>query len=161
MEVSLAKSAALCTSPAKNVWFFDARPRDIAKFKMAAIPASFVYSSGKKINCGSIWVVNAYTSFFTYSYGIRSLPCSRFGRFTGFNFDRSSRRTTIFLINSGPLERKAFVLSSMHWRNKTIIWVLWNCLDTWKLFFFFYRKDKAKLCFLQQDFLSIYKKAWT
>ena len=34
-----------------------------------------------------------------------------------------------------------------------------NCLDTWKLFnfFFFYRKDKAKLCFLQQDFL-LYKK---
>ena len=25
-------------------------------------------------------------SFFTYSYGIRSLRCSRFGRFTGFNF---------------------------------------------------------------------------
>ena len=41
-------------SPAKNVWLVDARPRDIAKFKMAAIPASFVYSSGKKINCGLI-----------------------------------------------------------------------------------------------------------
>ena len=25
-------------------------------------------------------------SFFTYSYGIRSLRCSRFGRFTWFNF---------------------------------------------------------------------------
>ena len=51
-------------SPAKNVWLVDARPRDIAKFKMAAIPASFVYSSGKKINCGLIWAANAYTDIF-------------------------------------------------------------------------------------------------
>ena len=29
-------------SPAKNVWLVDARPRDFAKFKMAAIPPSFV-----------------------------------------------------------------------------------------------------------------------
>ena len=74
-----------------------------------------------------------------------------------------SRRTTIFLKKAGSLERTAFVHSSMQRRNKTL-WVLWNCSDTWKLFynFFFYRKDKANLCFLQQDFL-IYKKkkAWT
>ena len=84
-------------SPAKIVWLVDARPRDIAKFKMAAIPPSFVYSSGKKIICGLTWVANAKTDFFrysldfllsfcTYSYGIRSLRCSRFGRFTRFNF---------------------------------------------------------------------------
>ena len=51
-------------SPAKIVWLVDARPRDIAKFKMAAIPPSFVYC-GKKINCGLIWVANAYTEFFS------------------------------------------------------------------------------------------------
>ena len=51
-------------SPAKNAWLVDARPRDIAKFKMAAIPPSFVFSSGNKINCGSIWVSSAYTDFF-------------------------------------------------------------------------------------------------
>ena len=50
-------------SPAKNVWLVDARPRDIAKFKMAAIPPSFVYSSGKKVNCGLIWVANTYQIF--------------------------------------------------------------------------------------------------
>ena len=59
-----------------------------------------------------------------------------------------SRRTTIFLLKARLLERTAFVHSSMQRRNKTL-WVLGNCLDTWKLFyhFFFYRKDKAKLCF--------------
>ena len=63
----------------------------------------------------------------------------------------------LFFMKAGSLERTAFVHSSMQRRNKTL-WVLWNCLDTWKLFYyFFYRKDKAKLCFLQQDFL-IYKK---
>ena len=69
-----------------------------------------------------------------------------------------SRRTTIFLKKAGSLERTAFVHSSMQRRNKTL-WVLWNCLDTWKLFYYFFcnRKDKAQLCFLQQDFL-IYKK---
>ena len=62
-----------------------------------------------------------------------------------------SRRTTIFLKKAGSLERTAFVHSSVQRRNKTL-WVLWKCSDTWKLFyyFFFYRKDKAKLCFLQQ-----------
>ena len=60
----------VCLSPAKNayVWLVDARPRVIAKFKMAAIPLSFVYSSGKKINCGLIWVANAYTDFFSIAY---------------------------------------------------------------------------------------------
>ena len=53
-----------CGSPAKNAWLVDARPRDIAKFKMAAIPTSFVYSSGKKTNCGLIYVANAYTDIF-------------------------------------------------------------------------------------------------
>ena len=51
-------------SPAKNVWLVDARPRDIPKFKMAEIPTSFVYSSGKKINCGLIWTENAYMDIF-------------------------------------------------------------------------------------------------
>ena len=51
-------------SPAKNVWLVDARPRDIPKFKMAEIPASFVYSSGEKINCGLIWTENVYTDIF-------------------------------------------------------------------------------------------------
>ena len=55
---------ALPASPAKNVWLVDARPRDIAKLKMAAIPPAFVYSSGKKSYCGLIWVVNAYTDIF-------------------------------------------------------------------------------------------------
>ena len=41
-------------SPAKNVRLVVGRPRDIAKFKMAAIPPYFVYSSGKKVNCGLI-----------------------------------------------------------------------------------------------------------
>ena len=49
---------------AKNVWLVDTRPRDIAKFKMAPTPLSFVYSSEKKINCGLIWVADAYTDFF-------------------------------------------------------------------------------------------------
>ena len=39
----------LSASPAKNVWLVDAWPRDISKFKMAALPPSFVYSSGKKV----------------------------------------------------------------------------------------------------------------
>ena len=51
-------------SPAKNVWLVDGRPRDIAKFKMATIPPSFLFSSGKKINCGLIWVANADTDIF-------------------------------------------------------------------------------------------------
>ena len=71
-------------SPAKNVWLVDAWPRDIAKLKMAAIPASFVYSSEEKINYGLIWVncrciygyflnsLDFLLYFFTYSYGIRS-----------------------------------------------------------------------------------------
>ena len=68
-----------------------------------------------------------------------------------------SRRTTIFLIKAGSLGKTAFVDSSMQRRNKTL-WVLWNCLDTWKFFFFFFhRKDRAKFFFLQQDFI-IYKK---
>ena len=57
-------SSSWTVSPARNVWLVDARPRDIAKFKMAVIPPSFVYSSGKKINCGLIWVANAYTDIF-------------------------------------------------------------------------------------------------
>ena len=65
-------------SPAKNVWLVDARPLDIAKFKMAAIPSSFVYSSGKKINCRLIWVANAYTDFRriaqTFYYPFSPLP---------------------------------------------------------------------------------------
>ena len=110
------------SSPVKNVWLVNARPRDIAKFKMAAISPSsetqgqlvgsikstrtncpwvsedaispsFVYSSGKKISCCLYeWQMHIrifldfLLSFFTYSYVIRSLRCSRFGRFTGFNF---------------------------------------------------------------------------
>ena len=65
-------------SPAKNVWLVDARPRDISKFKMAAIPPSFVYSSGKKINCRLIWVANAYTDFLriaqTFYYPFSPIP---------------------------------------------------------------------------------------
>ena len=57
-------ATARLTSPAKNVWLVVARPRDIAKFKMAAKPLSFVYFIGKKINCGVIWVANAYTDIF-------------------------------------------------------------------------------------------------
>ena len=37
-------------SPAKNVWLVDARPRDIAKFKMAAIHPSFVYTIDLNVN---------------------------------------------------------------------------------------------------------------
>ena len=55
-------------------------------------------------------------SFFTYSCGIRFLRCSRFRRFTGFNF--GSRRTTMFLKKAGSLERTAFVNSSMQQINK-------------------------------------------
>ena len=67
-------------------------------------------------------------SFFTYSYGIRSQRCSRFGRFTRFNFglvDHSSRsrRTTTFLKKTGSQEGTAFVHSSVHRRSKTL-WVL-------------------------------------
>ena len=65
-------------SPGKNVWLVDARPRDIAKFKMAAIPPSFVYSSGKKISCRLIWVANAYTDFLriaqTFYYPFSPIP---------------------------------------------------------------------------------------
>ena len=71
-----------------------------------------------------------------------------------------SRRTTKFLKKAGSPERTAFVHSSVQRRNKTL-WVLWNCSDTWKLFYyFFYRKDKAKLCFLQQDFLAWICRIW-
>ena len=141
---------------------------------MAAIPPSFVYSSGKKSNCRLIWVANAYTHFLriaqTFYYPFSPIPmgfvpCDArvLAGLPDSTLDSSrSRRTTIFLMKAGSLERTAFVHSSMQRRNKTL-WVLWNCLDTWKLFYyFFYRKDKAKLCFLQQDFL-IYKnwKAWT
>ena len=121
-------------SPAKNVWLVDARPRDIAKFKMAAIPSSFVYSSGKN---GYFWnSLDFLLSFFTYSYGIRSLRV--LAGLPDSTLDSSrSRRTTIFLMKAGSLERTAFVHSSMQRRNKTL-WVLWNCLDTWKLFYYFF-----------------------
>ena len=39
------------------------------------------------------------------------------------------------------LERTAFVHSSMQRRNKTL-WVLWNCLDTWKLLLVIFEKIK-------------------
>ena len=73
-----------------------------------------------------------------------------------------SRRATIFLKKAGSRERTAFVLSSVQRTNKTLR-VLWNCPDTLKLFYyyFFYRKDKAKLCFLQQEFLAWIWAKWT
>ena len=64
LRIMLLRFTAVWPSPAKNVWLVEARPRDIATPKMAAIPPSFVYSSGKKINCGLIWVANAYTDIF-------------------------------------------------------------------------------------------------
>ena len=96
---------------------------------------------------------------------INPICCSFLLGFAHVSGDHSSRsrRTTIFLKKARSLERTAFVHSSMQRRNKTL-WVLWNWLDTGKLLFysfFFYRKDKAKLCFLQQDFLIYEKKAWT
>ena len=153
-------------SPAKNVWLVDAPPCDIAKFKMAEIPPSFVYSSGKKINCGLIRVANAYTHIFriawTFYYPFSPIPM-------GF-VPCDARVWPVYRIQlwtrhdhegqqyiAGSLERTTFVHSSMQRRNKTL-WVLWNCLDTWKFFFFFFhRKDRAKFFFLQQDFI-IYKK---
>ena len=75
---SAMSSNCVWLSPAKNVWLVDARPRDIAKFKMAAIPPSFVYTSGKKVNCGLIWVANAYTDIFrialTFYYPFSPIP---------------------------------------------------------------------------------------
>ena len=78
MRKVMAIPRAANFSPAKNVWLVDARPRDIVKFKMAAIPPSFVYSSGKKINCRLIWVANAYTDFLriaqTFYYPFLPIP---------------------------------------------------------------------------------------
>ena len=89
-------------------------------------------------------------SFFPYSYGIRSLRCSRFfpvyrvQLWTCLSDDSSrSRRTTIFLLKAGLLERTAFVHSSVQRRNKTL-WVLWKCSDTWKLFYYFFFTEKIK-----------------
>ena len=112
-------------SPAKNVWLVDERPRDIAKSKMAAIPASFVYSRGKKINCGLIWVAKAYTDIFriaeTFYYPFSLIPmgfvpCDArvLAGLPDSTLDSSrSRRTTIFLMKAGSLERTVFVHSSM------------------------------------------------
>ena len=149
MRKVMAIPRAANFSPAKNVWLVDARPRDIVKFKMAAIPPSFVYSSGKKINCRLIWVANAYTDFLriaqTFYYPFSPIPmgfvpCDArvLAGLPDSTLDSSrSRRTTIFLMKAGSLERTAFVHSSMQRRNKTL-WVLWNCLDTWKLFYYFF-----------------------
>ena len=131
-------------SPAKNVWLVDAR-RDIAKFKMAAIHLSFAYSSVKKINCGLVWVANACADIFrialTFYYPFSPIPmgfvpCDArvLADLPDSTLDSSrSRRTTIFLMKAGSLERTAFVHSSVQRRNKTL-WVLWNCLDARKLF---------------------------
>ena len=86
-------------------------------------------------------------SFFTYSCGIRFLRCSRFRRFTGFNF--GSRRSTMFLKKAESLERTAFVHSSMQQINKTL-WVYCYC--------YFFTEKVAKIFFLQQHF-PIYKKS--
>ena len=118
----------------------------------------------RRLIAAYIWVANAYTDIlewpglFTILFHLflwdSSLRCSRFGPFTGFNFGLVSRRTTIFLIKAGSLERTAFVHSSMQRRNKTL-WVLWNCLDTWKLFyyyFFFTEKIKQNYVFSSKTF---------
>ena len=153
-------------SPAKNVWLVDARPCDVATFKMAAIPPWFVYSSGKKINCGFIWVANAYTDIFriayTFYYPFASIPlgfvpCDArvLAGLPDSTLDSSrSRRSPIFLMKAGSLERTAFVHSSMQQRNKTL-WVLWNCLDTWKLFYYYYffiEKIKQNYVFSSKTF---------
>ena len=74
-------------------------------------------------------------------------------------------KETIFLKKAGSLEGTAFVHSSFQRRNKTL-WVLWNFLDTWKLFYLFYLflpKRKSKIMFspARLSNLYIYKKAWT
>ena len=144
---------------------------------MAAIPPSFVYSSGKKINCRLIWVANAYTDFlrraqtFYYPFSpipmgfvpcdarvLAGLPDSAWTCLS--DHSSRSRRTTIFLIKAGSLGKTAFVDSSMQRRNKTL-WVLWNCLDTWKLFYFlfFFFTEKIEQIFFSPARLSNLKQS--
>ena len=54
-----------------------------------------------------------------------------------------SRRTTIFLMKAGSLERTAFVHSSMQRRNDTMA-PLKSLRHLEVIFFFFYRMDKAQ-----------------
>ena len=92
-------------------------------------------------------------SFFTYSFGIRSLRCSRFGRFTGFNFGLFTITQVTNIFDESRVTRKnglCFLSGEIrHYGSFEIAQTPGNYY-----FFFFYRKDKAKLCFLQQDFNS-------
>ena len=165
-------NASWLHSPAKNVWLVDVRPRDIAKFKMAAIPPSFVYSIGKKIYCRLIWVANAYTNFLriaqTFYYPFSPIL---------MGFVPCDARVLAGLPDSALdlFERSLFTItkdnniSDKSWatRKNGLCWQLnaaekKDTMGPLKLLrhlevFFFHRKDRAKFFFLQQDFI-IYKK---
>ena len=103
--------------------------------------------------------------FFTYSCGIRSLRCSRFGRFTRFNFGLHLFKRSLFTITKdnnisekSGVTRKNGLQSTAQCSGEIRHYGSFEIAQRpgSYLTYFFCRKDKAKLCFLQQDFL-IYK----